>query len=111
MIIINSNNKSYASKSVTDVSGLYKVLREEFIEPMGMSRRGFADKIGVPHTRLNQIVREKRSVTADTVLRLSQALETTPEFWLNLQARYDLDRTRDESGEEIEREVQSVMGH
>jgi addiction module HigA family antidote len=57
-----------------------EVLREEFIEPMGMSRRGFAGKLGVPHTCLNQIVREKRSVTADTALRLSQALETTAEF-------------------------------
>lgn len=81
------------------------VLREEFIEPMGMSQREFADKIRVTHTRLNQIVNEKRSVTADTALRLSKALGTTAEFWMNLQARYDLDKTRDESGGKIDKEV------
>lgn len=82
-----------------------EVLREEFIELMGMSQREFADKIGVTHTRLNQIVNEKRSVTADTVLRLSKALGTTAEFWMNLQARYDLDKTRDRSGGKIDKEV------
>jgi len=82
-----------------------EVLREEFIEPMGMSQREFASKIGVTHTRLNQIVNEKRSITADTALRLSKALGTTPEFWMNLQTRYDLDQTRDASGSSIERDV------
>lgn len=86
-----------------------EVLREEFIEPMGMSQREFAAKIGVTHTRLNQIVNEKRSITADTALRLSKALGTTPEFWMNLQARYDLDQTRDASGSKIEREVRPLV--
>ena len=70
-----------------------------------MSQREFAEKIWVTHTRLNQIVNEKRSITADTALRLSKALGTTPEFWMNLQARYDLDQTRDESGSKIDKEV------
>jgi addiction module HigA family antidote len=86
-----------------------EVLREEFIEPMGMSQREFAVKIGVTHTRLNQIVNEKRSITADTALRLSKALGTTPEFWMNLQARFDLDQTRDASGSKIEREVRPLV--
>jgi addiction module HigA family antidote len=86
-----------------------EVLREEFIKPMGISQREFAQKIGVPHTRLNQIVRENRSITADTALRLSAALGTTAEFWINLQARYDLDQTRDKSGQKIEREVHPMM--
>lgn len=86
-----------------------EVLREEFIEPMGMSQREFAVKIGVTHTRLNQIVNENRSITADTALRLSKALGTTPEFWMNLQSRYDLDQTRDASGEQIEREVSPLL--
>jgi addiction module HigA family antidote len=86
-----------------------EVLREEFINPMGISQREFAQKIGVPHTRLNQIVRENRSITADTALRLSMALGTTAEFWINLQARYDLDETREKSGKKIEREVHSVL--
>jgi len=86
-----------------------EVLREEFIKPMGMSQREFAEKIGVTHTRLNQIVNEKRSVTADTALRLAKALGTTPEFWMNLQARYDLDQTRDVSGTKIEQEVRPLV--
>ncbi len=86
-----------------------EVLREEFIKPMGISQRKFAQKIGVPHTRLNQIVRENRSITADTALRLSAALGTTSEFWINLQARYDLDEVRDRSGQKIEREVHSMI--
>lgn len=86
-----------------------EVLREEFIEPMGMSQREFADKIAVTHTRLNQIVNEKRSITADTALRLSKALGTTAEFWMSLQARYDLDKTRDESGSKIDKEVHLLV--
>ena len=86
-----------------------EVLREEFIEPMGMSQREFAKKIGVTHTRLNQIVNEKRGVTADTALRLSKALGTTAEFWMNLQARYDLDQTRDLSGSKIDKEVHPLV--
>jgi addiction module HigA family antidote len=84
-----------------------EVLREEFIDPMGLSQREFAVKIGVTHTRLNQIVNEKRSITADTALRLSKALGTTPEFWMNLQSHFDLDRTRDSSGHKIDREVEA----
>jgi len=85
-----------------------EVLREEFVEPLGMSQREFSDKIGVTHTRLNQIVNEKRSITADTALRLSKALGTTAEFWMNLQARYDLDKARDESGSKINKEVRTL---
>lgn len=86
-----------------------EVLREEFINPMGMSQREFAEKIGVTHTRLNQVVNEKRSITADTALRLSKALGTTAEFWMNLQTRYDLDQTRDESGSRIDEEVRPLV--
>ncbi len=85
-----------------------EVLREEFIKPMGMSQREFAKKIGVTHTRLNHIVREKRRVTADTALCLFKALGTSAEFWMNLQARFDLDETRDESWSKINSEVRPV---
>ena len=74
-----------------------------------MSQREFADKIRVTHTRLNQIVNEKRSVTADTALWLAKALGTPAEFWMNLQARYDLDQTRDISGSNIEQEVRPLV--
>lgn len=85
-----------------------EVLREEFIEIMGFSQREFARKIGVTHTRLNQIVQEKRSITADTALRLSRALGTTPQFWMNLQNRFDLDLAEDKHGKEINAEVQPI---
>lgn len=88
-----------------------EVLREEFLEPMGVSQREFARKIGVTHTRLNQIASEKRRITADSALRLAQALGTTAEFWMNLQARYDLDLTRDESGRQIAQEVHRLAIH
>ena len=85
-----------------------EVLREEFIKPLGFSQRKFAQKIGVTHTRLNQIVLEKRSISADTALRLSRALGTTPQFWMNLQNRFDLDLADDQHGKEIESEVQPI---
>jgi addiction module HigA family antidote len=68
-----------------------------------MSKRQFAKKIGVPASRLNDIVLERRGVTADTVLRLSKALGTTAEFWMNLQSFYDLDMARNETGDKVKR--------
>jgi addiction module HigA family antidote len=109
LIITNPNNEKVMSTKKLHPIHPGEVLREEFIKPMGISQRKFAKKIGVPHTRLNQIIHENRSVTADTALRLSLALETTPEFWMNLQARYDLDETRDKSGQKIEHEVHSII--
>lgn len=85
-----------------------EILREEFLNPLGYSQRTFAAKIGVTHTRLNQIVQEKRSITADTALRLARALGTTAEFWMNLQARFDLDLAMDKSGARIEQEVERL---
>jgi addiction module HigA family antidote len=67
-----------------------KILKEEFLDEMGLSQVELAGHIGVPVQRINEIVRGKRGVTSDTAWRLAQALDTTPEFWLNLQATYDL---------------------
>lgn len=83
-----------------------EILREEFIEPLNISQRKFAVLLGVTHTRLNQIVLEKRSITAHTALRLSKALGTTSGFWMNLQSRFDLDVAQDQHGDQIEKEVQ-----
>jgi addiction module HigA family antidote len=66
------------------------MLREEFLEPLGITQAEFAERIGVSRVRLNEIVRGKRGITADTALRLAKALGTTPQFWLNGQANYDL---------------------
>jgi addiction module HigA family antidote len=67
-----------------------EILSEEFLKPLKMSARKFADAIGVPHNRVSAILAGKRSVTADTALRLHCALGSTPQFWLNLQQSYDL---------------------
>ena len=71
-----------------------EVLREEFLQPLEMSANQFAHVIGVPANRVTEIVGERRTLTADTALRLARALGTTPEFWLNLQTAHDLARSR-----------------
>lgn len=68
-----------------------EVLRDEFLEPLGLSVYELAKDIHVPRSRANDIVRGERSITTDTALRLSRYFGTTPEFWINLQARHDLD--------------------
>jgi antitoxin HigA-1 len=69
-----------------------EVLREEFLAPLGMSSHQLAEAIDVPANRVSEIVREARSVTADTALRLAEHFKTTPEFWLNLQTAHDLSK-------------------
>lgn len=71
-----------------------EILREEFLNPLGISQVAFAHHIGVPLQRVNEIVLGKRGVTPETAWLFSQALNTTPEFWLNLQNAYDLARNR-----------------
>lgn len=66
-----------------------KILKEEFLDELGISQVAFAEHIKVPVQRINEIVRGKRGVTSETAWLLSQALDTTPEFWLNLQTNYD----------------------
>ncbi|MDY0313412.1 MAG: HigA family addiction module antitoxin [Desulfobacterales bacterium] len=70
------------------------VLSQEFLVPLGISQVGFAAHIGVPVQRINEIVRGKRGITPQTAWLLSQALNTSPEFWVNLQSAYDLSRSR-----------------
>lgn len=66
----------------------------EILDELGISQYRLARAIGVPPRRINDLVRGRRSVTADTALRIGQALNMTPEFWLNLQRMYDLERAR-----------------
>lgn len=82
-----------------------EVLLEEFLKPMGLSQNRVALNIGVPPRRINEIILQKRRITADTALRLARFFGTSPEFWLGLQAQHDLDVTSDELGERLEREV------
>jgi addiction module HigA family antidote len=83
-----------------------EILLEEFLKPMGISQNRLANSIGVPPRRINEIVLEKRSVTADTALRLAQYFGTSAKFWLGLQSDYDLDITSDKVGRRIQKEVQ-----
>lgn len=69
-----------------------EVLREEFLEPLGLSSHQLAEAIGVPANRISEIAREARDVTADTALRLAKHFNTTPEFWMNLQTAHDLSK-------------------
>lgn len=82
-----------------------EVLQEEFLKPMNLSQNRLAIDIGVDAQRINEIVLGKRSVTADTALRLARYFGMSPQFWLGLQAEYDLDITMDLLGEKLEREV------
>ena len=82
-----------------------EVLLEEFIKPLGISQYQIAKDVGVPPRRINEIVLGKRAVTADTALRLARYFGTSERFWLNLQARHDLEIGRDRLGGRLQKEV------
>lgn len=69
-----------------------EMLREEFLEPLGLTQAAFAQKIGWSRARLNEVIRGKRGITVEAALDLADALGTSLKLWLNLQATYDLDR-------------------
>jgi addiction module HigA family antidote len=83
-----------------------EILLEEFLEPMGLSQYRLAKDINVPARRINEIVHGKRSITADTALRLSRYFGMTEQFWMNLQTRYDLELEKDRLGSRLDDEVQ-----
>jgi antitoxin HigA-1 len=85
-----------------------EVLLEEFIKPMNLSQNRIAIDIGVDARRINEIVLGKRSVTADTALRLARYFGNSPQFWLGLQNQYDLDIAEDQLGKRLEREVRPL---
>ena len=85
-----------------------EILREEFLEPMGISQYKLAKDISVPPRRINEIVHGKRSITADTALRLGRFFNMSPQFWLNLQTRYDLEKTEDQLKDRLDNEVHSL---
>jgi addiction module HigA family antidote len=82
-----------------------EILLEEFMKPLGLSQTRLGRDLVVSPRRINEIVHGKRSVTANTALRVSRYFGTTPGFWLGLQADYDLDTATDRLAERIEREV------
>jgi len=82
-----------------------EVLQADFLEPLGVSQYRLAQDISVPARRINEIVHGKRVVSADTALRLARYFGTTERFWLNLQARFDLEQQRDVLGTRLVKEV------
>ncbi len=83
-----------------------EILREDFLEPMGVSVYALAKAIKVPRSRINDVVLGRRAISADTALRLARYFGTTPEFWISLQARYDLEVAKETSRQRIEKEVE-----
>ena len=71
-----------------------EMLLEEFLQPMEMTQTAFAEKLGWTRAKLNELIKGKRGVTADSALDLAQALRTSAKLWMNLQATYDLDQAR-----------------
>ncbi len=82
-----------------------EVLEEEFMKPLGISQNELGRALGVPPRRINEIVHGKRSVSADTALRLSRYFGTSAKFWMGLQTDYDLDVAADRKAKEIRRDV------
>src|SRR5215510_5957053 len=82
-----------------------EILQEEFLAPLGLSQYRLAKETSVPPRRINEIVRGSRSISADTALRLARYFGTSERFWLNLQARYDLEVEKDRLGNRLKREV------
>jgi antitoxin HigA-1 len=82
-----------------------EILREEFLEPLGITPYRLAKDIGVPMTRISTILAGERAITAETALRLGRYFGMTAEFWLGLQEQRDLDRARAELGDRLETEV------
>jgi addiction module HigA family antidote len=82
-----------------------ETIREDYLVPLGMSVNRLSEALGIGATRLNEIVRGKRGITADTALRLARYFGTSAEFWLNLQSLYDLRQAERKARAKIEREV------
>lgn len=83
-----------------------EILREDYLVPLDMSANALARELHLSAPRINDVVRERRGITADTAMRLARYFDSTPEFWLNLQLEYDLKTAELKNSEQIKREVQ-----
>ena len=88
-----------------------EILLEEFLRPMGISQYRLAKDISVSPRRINEIVHGKRAITADTALRLGRFFDMSPQFWLNLQNRYELEVTEDMLVGRLDKEVHALNSH
>lgn len=87
---------------------LGEILKKEFLVPLGISQRVFPRNLDVPPDRINDIVRGRRSITGNTALRFSMALGTSPEMWLRLQARYELEKAQNEAEPDLKKKITRV---
>jgi antitoxin HigA-1 len=85
-----------------------EILEEEFLKPMGISQYRLAKAISVSPRRINEIVKRKRSITADTALRLGKFFGISAQFWLNLQTRFDLEIAEDLLSDRLDKEVHAL---
>ena len=92
------------SKLLSDITP-GEILEEEFLNPMAITQYRLARDLGVPPRRINEIVKGQRRITADTALRLARYFRMSPEFWLNLQTHYDLEREQEQLAGRLEKEV------
>ena len=83
-----------------------EILKEDYLVELNMSANALAKALNVPAPRINDIVRERRGISADTALRLARYFDTTPQFWLNLQTAYELTRAEHEIGHRVATEVE-----
>ncbi|HLD67621.1 MAG TPA: HigA family addiction module antitoxin [Pseudomonas sp.] len=88
-----------------------EILREEFLEPLGITPAALARALHVSAPTVNDIVRERRGVTADMAIRLGRYFDTSPLFWMNLQSEYALSTTMAVNGEAIAHEVEPLLAH
>jgi antitoxin HigA-1 len=85
-----------------------EMLKEEFLEPMGLTQQQLADGIGVSYQRINELINGKRGLTTSTALRLAKYFNTSPDFWLNMQRANELYRVMQKEREEIDK-IQSII--
>lgn len=88
-----------------------EMLREEFMKPLGLSSNALAMELRVPVTRISEIVRERRGITADTALRLARYFNMSPEFWMRLQMDFDLESAADAEESAIHQEIRPRVPH
>lgn len=87
-----------------------EMLREEFLEPMGLTQRQLADAIGVSYQRVNELINGKRGITTSTALRLAKYFSTSPDFWLNMQRATDIYQVLNQEAQQIEA-IQPITIH
>jgi addiction module HigA family antidote len=105
--IVDYHEETHMNKKMAPIHP-GEILAEEFLAPLGISQYRLAKDISVPPRRINEIVHGRRCITADTALRFGRYLSMSPQFWLNLQAHYDLDEAEDKLGKRLDEEVHAL---